>query len=46
MNGADLVTSDGVPLVWGLKLLGLSAAERVYGPTLIPKLCKASRTQQ
>lgn len=45
VNGADLVTSDGVPLVWGLKLLGLSRAERVYGPTLTPKLCaKASET--
>lgn len=45
VNGADLVTSDGVPLVWGLRLLGLPRAERVYGPTLTPKLCaKASET--
>ncbi len=39
VNAADLVTSDGVPLVWGLKLLGLANAERVYGPTLTPMLC-------
>ncbi|MBW1886299.1 MAG: WecB/TagA/CpsF family glycosyltransferase [Deltaproteobacteria bacterium] len=39
VNGADLVTSDGVPLVWCLKLLGLKDAERVYGPTLTPLLC-------
>jgi N-acetylglucosaminyldiphosphoundecaprenol N-acetyl-beta-D-mannosaminyltransferase len=39
MNGADLVTSDGVPLVWALKLLGLPQASRVYGPTLTPELC-------
>jgi len=39
VNGADLVTSDGVPLVWSLKLLGLKDAARVYGPTLTPLLC-------
>jgi len=45
VNAADLVTSDGVPLVWCLRLLGLSRAERVYGPTLTPKLCaKAEAT--
>lgn len=36
MNQADLVTPDGMPLVWGLRLLGLSDAERVYGPDLTP----------
>ncbi len=39
VNGAELVTSDGMPLVWGLKLLGLKDAQRVYGPTLTPLLC-------
>jgi N-acetylglucosaminyldiphosphoundecaprenol N-acetyl-beta-D-mannosaminyltransferase len=39
VNAADLVTSDGMPLVWGLKLLGLGNAQRVYGPTLTPLLC-------
>lgn len=39
VNAADLVTSDGVPLVWSLKLLGLENAERVYGPTLTLMLC-------
>lgn len=39
VNDADLVTSDGVPLVWCLKWLGLDKAERVYGPTLTPLLC-------
>ncbi|MGH2811585.1 MAG: WecB/TagA/CpsF family glycosyltransferase [Actinomycetota bacterium] len=34
MNRADLVTADGVPLVWGLKLLGAGKAVRVYGPEL------------
>ncbi len=36
MNEADLVTPDGMPLVWGLKLLGHRGASRVYGPDLTP----------
>jgi N-acetylglucosaminyldiphosphoundecaprenol N-acetyl-beta-D-mannosaminyltransferase len=36
MNGADLVTPDGMPLVWGLRRLGLPSATRVYGPDLTP----------
>ena len=38
MNQADLVTPDGMPLVWGLKLLGHRSATRVYGPDLTPAL--------
>lgn len=34
MNAADLVTPDGMPLVWGLRLLGARGAARVYGPDL------------
>ncbi len=34
MNAADLVTSDGMPLVWLLRLLGIRNAGRVYGPDL------------
>ncbi len=36
MNQADLVTPDGMPLVWGSKLLGHTQATRVYGPDLMP----------
>ena len=36
MNEADLVTPDGMPLVWALKLLGQKCATRVYGPDLTP----------
>jgi N-acetylglucosaminyldiphosphoundecaprenol N-acetyl-beta-D-mannosaminyltransferase len=36
MNSADLVTPDGMPLVWGLKFLGHPDASRVYGPDLTP----------
>lgn len=36
VNRADLVTSDGMPLVWGLKAMGVPEAERVCGPLLTP----------
>jgi N-acetylglucosaminyldiphosphoundecaprenol N-acetyl-beta-D-mannosaminyltransferase len=39
VNGADLVTPDGVPLVWALRLMGVRAATRVYGPDLMLALC-------
>lgn len=38
MNEADLVTPDGVPLVWSLRCLGLRQASRVYGPDLTLRL--------
>jgi N-acetylglucosaminyldiphosphoundecaprenol N-acetyl-beta-D-mannosaminyltransferase len=39
MLKADLVTPDGMPLVWSLRLFGLRDATRVYGPELTPALC-------
>ncbi|MFK7601252.1 WecB/TagA/CpsF family glycosyltransferase [Deinococcus sp. SM5_A1] len=42
VNRADLVTSDGVPLVWALKAMGVPHAERVYGPTLMLHVCEAA----
>lgn len=38
VNGADLVTPDGMPLVWALRLMGVKDASRVYGPELMPAL--------
>lgn len=38
VNGADLVTPDGMPLVWALRLLGVKGATRTYGPALTPAL--------
>jgi N-acetylglucosaminyldiphosphoundecaprenol N-acetyl-beta-D-mannosaminyltransferase len=35
LEKADLVTSDGMPLVWLLRLLGVADATRVYGPDLM-----------
>ncbi len=45
VNGADLVTSDGMPLVWGLRLLGIPGAERVYGPDLTPIVCRKAAAE-
>lgn len=42
MNGSDLTTPDGMPLVWGLKLLGVPGASRVYGPDLTPVVMRAA----
>jgi N-acetylglucosaminyldiphosphoundecaprenol N-acetyl-beta-D-mannosaminyltransferase len=42
VNRADLVTPDGMPLVWGLRLLGVPHATRVYGPDLTRMLLERS----
>jgi N-acetylglucosaminyldiphosphoundecaprenol N-acetyl-beta-D-mannosaminyltransferase len=46
MNQADLVTPDGMPLVWGLQLLGARDATRVYGPLLTPALLGAAARER
>jgi N-acetylglucosaminyldiphosphoundecaprenol N-acetyl-beta-D-mannosaminyltransferase len=38
MDRCDLVTPDGMPLVWGLSLLGVGSATRICGPELTPLL--------
>lgn len=40
VSGADLVVPDGVPLVWGLKLLGNGSASQVRGSDLFLRLCR------
>lgn len=45
VNASDLVTPDGVPLVWALRRLGVPAAERVYGPDLTPFLCARAEAE-
>ncbi len=42
VNGADFVTSDGMPLVWALRRKGHPGADRVYGPDLTPLVCAAA----
>jgi N-acetylglucosaminyldiphosphoundecaprenol N-acetyl-beta-D-mannosaminyltransferase len=39
LNGADIATPDGMPLVWALRSFGNSLQERVYGPNLMLTLC-------
>lgn len=45
VNAADLVTSDGMPLVWTLRLRGCRHASRVYGPDLTPEVCAAAERE-
>jgi N-acetylglucosaminyldiphosphoundecaprenol N-acetyl-beta-D-mannosaminyltransferase len=40
VNGAALITPDGMPLVWVLRALGLREQTRVYGPTLLLHVCE------
>lgn len=40
INQAALVTPDGMPLVWGLRLLGFKGQKRVYGPDLMLAVCE------
>jgi len=46
VNSADLVTPDGVPLVWALRWLGIRGATRVYGPELTPQLLTKAADQR
>jgi len=39
---ADMVTPDGMPLVWLLRLFGKRRTERVYGPDLMRKMTAVS----
>ncbi|MBD2096302.1 WecB/TagA/CpsF family glycosyltransferase [Trichocoleus sp. FACHB-591] len=39
INRASLVTPDGMPLVWALRLLGIKDQTRVYGPDLMLTWC-------
>jgi N-acetylglucosaminyldiphosphoundecaprenol N-acetyl-beta-D-mannosaminyltransferase len=46
VNEADLVTPDGMPLVWALRALGSETASRVYGPTLTLDVCEAAAKER
>lgn len=45
MERADLVTSDGMPLVWALRALGVPDASRVYGPDLMAFVLAAAERE-
>jgi N-acetylglucosaminyldiphosphoundecaprenol N-acetyl-beta-D-mannosaminyltransferase len=40
LNTADLVVSDGMPLVWAGRRYGFSMKRRVYGPELMMTFCQ------
>jgi N-acetylglucosaminyldiphosphoundecaprenol N-acetyl-beta-D-mannosaminyltransferase len=40
LKSADIVTPDGMPLVWMLKLMGIHAQNRVAGMDILLSLCK------
>jgi N-acetylglucosaminyldiphosphoundecaprenol N-acetyl-beta-D-mannosaminyltransferase len=39
LEQASLITPDGMPLVWAMKLLGIKDQRRVYGPDLMLAVC-------
>ena len=42
VNDADLVTPDGMPLVWLMRMKGARRQERVYGPALMLNVLEAA----
>ena len=42
LNAADVINPDGMPLVWALRALGESRAQRVYGPDATVALLAAA----
>jgi len=45
-NAADLAAADGMPLVWGLRRLGVKEATQVAGPDLTPLLLEAAARRE
>ncbi|RMG38393.1 MAG: glycosyltransferase, partial [Methanobacteriota archaeon] len=46
MNDSFVNTSDGMPLVWVLRLQGFKNAERVSGPDLMMAICEHAQIEQ
>jgi N-acetylglucosaminyldiphosphoundecaprenol N-acetyl-beta-D-mannosaminyltransferase len=42
LEKADIVTSDGMPIVWMMKLLGVRTQQRVAGMDMLMALCRLS----
>lgn len=45
LKAADLVTPDGMPLVWVMRRLGAPAQDRVAGMDLLPALCARAEAE-
>lgn len=46
VNGADLVTPDGMPLVWVMRKIGLPLQQRVCGPALTLRICEQAAKEE
>jgi UDP-N-acetyl-D-mannosaminuronic acid transferase (WecB/TagA/CpsF family) len=47
LNQMDLITPDGQPVRWALNLLGArELKDRVYGPTLMLKVCERAAANE
>jgi len=46
LRRADLVTADGMPIVWASKLLGVPLKERVTGADLVPRLAEEAAKRE
>ncbi len=40
LQAADMATADGMPLVWGARLLGVPLTERVTGADMVPAIAE------
>lgn len=45
VNRADIITPDGAPLVWLMRLKGIKNQQRVYGPTLMLYVLQMAATK-
>jgi N-acetylglucosaminyldiphosphoundecaprenol N-acetyl-beta-D-mannosaminyltransferase len=45
LNQADIATPDGMPVVWALRSFGEAGQQRVYGPTLMLRLCEQAAAE-
>jgi N-acetylglucosaminyldiphosphoundecaprenol N-acetyl-beta-D-mannosaminyltransferase len=46
LKDSDLVTPDGMPLVWMMKILGHKQAQRVAGMDIFQEVCKQAQAKQ
>ncbi|MCF7916923.1 MAG: WecB/TagA/CpsF family glycosyltransferase [Candidatus Omnitrophica bacterium] len=46
INSAELVTPDGLPLLWAQKLSEMKKGKKVSGPDLFPLLCKEAEKKK
>lgn len=45
LNGAAIVTPDGMPVVWALRSFGVAGQTRVYGPDLMLAMCERAAAE-